>query len=352
MFLFCEKNVTSHPMKNFDINKIKLLLSKPKKIVIVPHRNPDGDAMGSTLGLYHFLLKLNHHIVVISPNEFPEFLDWLPAAEKVLIYEKQKAVTTKIINEAELIFTLDFNVLHRVGEMESALQEASCPFVMIDHHQKPDNYAEFIYSDTNYGSTCEMIYNFIEFLEQTSLIDKTIGTCLYTGILTDSGSFRYPKTTGRTHRIVAELIDLGVENTTIPNLLFDNNSYNRLQLLGRALQNMKVIEKYRTSYFSLTQSELDEFHHVKGDTEGIVNYGLTIKGIVFTAIFIENKEENIIKISFRSQGDFDVNQFARDHFNGGGHINAAGGKSDLTLQETINKFEKLITQNSNLNETN
>jgi len=339
-------------MKNFDINKIKLLLSKPKKIVIVPHRNPDGDAMGSTLGLYHFLLKLNHHVVVISPNEFPEFLDWLPAAEKVLIYEKQKAATTKIVNEAELIFTLDFNALHRVGEMESALQEASCAFVMIDHHQKPDNYAEFIYSDTNYGSTCEMIYNFIEFLEQTSLIDKTIGTCLYTGILTDSGSFRYPKTTGRTHRIVAELIDLGVENTTIPNLLFDNNSYNRLQLLGRALQNMKVLEKYRTSYISLTQTELDDFHHVKGDTEGIVNYGLTIKGILFTAIFIENKEENIIKISFRSQGDFDVNQFARDHFNGGGHINAAGGKSDLSMQETINKFEKLITQNSNLNETN
>jgi len=339
-------------MKNFDIKKIKSLLSKPKKIVIVPHRNPDGDAMGSTLGLYHFLLKLNHQVVVISPNEFPEFLNWLPAADKVLIYEKQKLETTKIINEAEIIFTLDFNALYRVGEMESALKEASCPFVMIDHHQKPDDYAEFTYSDTEFGSTCEMVYNFIQFLEQTSLIDKIIGTCLYTGILTDSGSFRYPKTTGKTHRIVAELIDLGVENTNIPNLLFDNNSYNRLQLLGRALQNMKVVEKHHTSYISLTQDELDEFHHIKGDTEGIVNYGLTIKGIVFAAIFIENKEEKIIKISFRSQGNFDVNQFARDHFSGGGHINAAGGKSELTLQETINKFEELITQNINLNETN
>ena len=186
-------------MKNFDINKIKSLLSKPKKIVIVPHRNPDGDAMGSTLGLYHFLLKLNHEVVVISPNEFPDFLNWLPAADKVLIYEKHKSETTKIINEAELIFTLDFNALHRVGEMETVLQEAKCPFVMIDHHQKPDIYAEFTYSDTDFGSTCEMVYNFIEFLEHTSLIDKTIGTCLYTGILTDSGSFRYPKTTGRTH---------------------------------------------------------------------------------------------------------------------------------------------------------
>ena len=339
-------------MKNFDINKIKSLLSKPRKIVIVPHRNPDGDAMGSTLGLYHFLLKFNHQVVVISPNEFPEFLDWLPAADKVLIYEKQKEESTKIINEAELIFTLDFNALYRVGEMESALKEASCPFVMIDHHQKPDDYAEFTYSDTDLGSTCEMVYNFIEFLEQTSQIDKTIGTCLYTGILTDSGSFRYPKTTGRTHRIVAQLIDLGVENTNIPNFLFDNNSYNRLQLLGRALQNMKVLEKHHTSYISLSQYELDEFDHLKGDTEGIVNFGLTIKGIVFAAIFIENKEENIIKISFRSQGDFDVNQFARDHFSGGGHINAAGGKSDLSLRETINKFEELITQNIELNERN
>ena len=192
----------------------------------------------------------------------------------------------------------------------------------------------------------------ISFLGKKGDIDQTIGTCIYTGILTDSGSFRFPKTTGRTHRIVASLIDLGVENTLIPNLLFDNNSYNRLQLLGRALQNMKVLEKYRTSYITLTQAELDEFKHIKGDTEGIVNYGLTIKGIVFTAIFIENKEENIIKISFRSQGNFDVNQFARDHFSGGGHINAAGGKSDLSMQETICKFEELITQNININKNN
>ena len=148
-------------MKNFDIQKIKIHLSKPKKIVIIPHRNPDGDAMGSTLGLYHFLLKLNHEVVVISPNEFPEFLDWLPAADKVLIYEKQKPEATKIINEAELIFTLDFNALYRVGEMETALKEVSCPFVMIDHHQKPDDYAEFTYSDTDFGSTCEMVYTFI-----------------------------------------------------------------------------------------------------------------------------------------------------------------------------------------------
>ncbi|WP_426095745.1 DHH family phosphoesterase [Flavobacterium sp. DSR2-3-3] len=330
-------------MKIQDIQAIQLLLATPKKIAIIPHRGPDGDAMGSTLGLYHFLLKNKHHPVVVSPNEFPDFLAWMPGAETVKIFEKEKQNCTKILEEAELIFTLDFNALHRTGEMEHVLAKLKAPFVMIDHHQKPDDYAVVTYSDTSFGSTCEMLYNFISFLGKKEDIDKTIGTCIYTGILTDSGSFRFPKTTGTTHRIVAELIDLGVENTAIPSLLFDNSSFGRLQILGRALQNMIVITEHKTAYTTLTQDELNSFDYVKGDTEGIVNYGLSIKGIVFTAIFIENKEEKIIKISFRSQGDFDVNQFARDHFNGGGHRNAAGGKSEASMEETKKKFEDLVT---------
>lgn len=325
-----------------DIQAIQLLLSTPKKITIIPHRGPDGDAMGSTLALYHFLIKNNHYPTVISPNEFPDFLAWMPGSETVKIYEKDKEICTNILEESELIFTLDFNALHRVGEMEKVLEKLTATFIMIDHHQWPDNYATYTYSDVAFGSTCEMIYNFISFLDKKQYLDKTIATCIYTGILTDSGSFRFPKTTGTTHRIIAELIDLGVENTLIPNLLFDNSSYNRLQLLGRALQNMKVMMDHKTSYTSLTQEELNSFDYVKGDTEGIVNYGLSIKGIVFTAIFIENKEEGIIKISFRSQGNFDVNQFARDHFQGGGHINAAGGKSEVSMEETLHKFESLV----------
>lgn len=331
-------------MKKEDSTALGELLSTPKKIAIIPHRSPDGDAMGSTLALYHFLLKLNHIPIVIAPNEFPDFLAWLPGSENVLIFEKDKENTTKILQDAELIFTLDFNAFHRTGEMEYVLNKLQVPFIMIDHHQSPDDFAQFTYSDTRFGSTCEMIYNFILQLGKKELIDKTIATCIYTGILTDSGSFRFPKTTGTTHRIIADLIDLGAENTEIPTLLFDNNSYDRLQLLGRALQNMKVFPELKTTYISLSQKELDTFHYVKGDTEGIVNYGLTIKGIVFAAIFIEHRDENIIKISFRSQGDFDVNQFAREHFGGGGHINAAGGKSNLSLKATIAKFEQLITQ--------
>ncbi|RTY72940.1 DHH family phosphoesterase [Flavobacterium sp. LS1R10] len=330
-------------MKIQDIQAIQLLLATPKKIAIIPHRGPDGDAMGSTLALYHFLLKNKHQPVVVSPNEFPDFLAWMPGSETIKIFEKDKQNCTKILEEADLIFTLDFNALYRTGDMEKVLSQLKAPFIMIDHHQKPDDYAAITYSDTAFGSTCEMVYNFILFLGKKQDIDKTIGTCIYTGILTDSGSFRFPKTTGTTHKIVAELIDLGVENTEIPSLLFDNSSFGRLQILGRALQNMKVLPEHKTAYTTLSQDELNSFDYVKGDTEGIVNYGLSIKGIIFTAIFIENREEKIIKISFRSQGDFDVNQFARDHFNGGGHRNAAGGKSETSMTETIKKFEDLVT---------
>jgi phosphoesterase RecJ-like protein len=294
-------------MKKEAVLAIQNLLATPKKIAIIPHRSPDGDAMGSTLALYHFLLKLNHYPVVISPNEFPNFLAWLPGSETVLIYENDKENCTKILNEAELVFTLDFNALHRTGEMEQVLNKLSAPMIMIDHHQKPDIYATVTYSDTSIGSTCEMIYNLISYLDKKDLIDKTIATCIYTGITTDTGSFRFSSTTSTTHRIVADLIDLGINNSAIHNSLFDDNSANRLQLLGRALQNIKVFPEYKTSYITLSQKELDEFHYQKGDTEGIVNYGLSIKGIHFSAIFIEHREENIIKISLRSQGNFDVN---------------------------------------------
>lgn len=330
-------------MKKEDIAFVNQLLAHPKRIAIIPHRSPDGDAMGAALALYHFLEKEKHQPTVIAPNEFPEFLAWLPGSNKVLIFENDRENTTRVLQAAEVIFIVDFNALGRTGEMEKVLQQLEAPMVMIDHHQSPEDCAVVTYSDTQFGSTCEMIYNFISFLDKKGQLDKTIATCIYTGILTDSGSFRFPKTTGTTHRIVADLIDLGVENSNIPSLLFDNNSFDSLQLLGRALQNMIVIPESKTAYTSLTQKELDEFNYRKGDTEGIVNYGLSIKGIHLAAIFIENQEEKIIKISFRSQGAFDVNQFARNHFNGGGHINAAGGKSYENMEDTIAKFKNLIT---------
>ncbi|MFL9843783.1 DHH family phosphoesterase [Flavobacterium rhizosphaerae] len=326
-------------MKNDDIEKALQLLATPKNIVITTHRNPDGDAIGSSLGLYHFLLKTGHNPVVITPNELPDFLAWMPGAETIKNFEGDTDNCTKLLKETDIVFTLDFNTFNRTGDaMGNTLQAVTAPIIMIDHHQQPADYAIVTFSDTGYGSTCEMVYHFITALGKEAVIDKTIGTCLYTGIVTDSGSFRYPLTTGTTHRVAARFIDLGIDNSHIHSLLFDNHSHNRIQILARALQNMKVLPEFKTSYTSLTQQELDGFGNKKGDTEGIVNYGLSMKDIVFTAFFIENKEEGIVKISFRSKGSFDVNRFAREHYNGGGHINAAGGKSTDPLEVTIQKF--------------
>ncbi|HJS01077.1 MAG TPA: bifunctional oligoribonuclease/PAP phosphatase NrnA [Flavobacterium sp.] len=328
-----------------EITEIKSLLSTPKKITIISHRNPDGDAMGSSLGLLHFLKQLNHEVVFISPNEFPDFLAWLPETYKVVIFEREYDKALPILQNSDLIFTLDFNAIHRTGDaMQKVLETLSNPMIMIDHHQLPDNYAKYTFSDVSYGSTCQMIYDFINALGYNNLINKEIATCLYTGIVTDSGSFRFPKTTSETHKCVANLIEKGINNSEIHNLLFDNSSYERLQLLGKALQNLRILPEHKASYITLSQDELNAFDYKKGDTEGIVNYGLSIQGVAVTAIFIENKEEGIIKISFRSQGDFDVNEFARKHFNGGGHINAAGGKSFSTLEETVNQFIAILAE--------
>lgn len=326
-------------MRPEDIDGVKQLLASPKKIAIIPHRNPDGDAMGSTLGLYHFLKLKGHEPVVITPNEFPDFLAWLPSSDTVKVFEKEPEAVTKILKAADIIFTLDFNVLSRTGDiMGPVLEKLNTTYIMIDHHQKPGDYALYTFSDTSYGSTCEMVYHFIVGMGEKHLIDKTIATCLYTGIVTDSGSFRFPSTTGTTHRVVADFIDLGIDNAGIHSLLFDNNTYSRILILARALQNMKVLPEYKATYTYLTQDELNSLGHIKGDTEGIVNYGLGMKDIMFTAFFTENKDEGIIKISFRSKDGFDVNQYAREHFSGGGHINAAGGKSTESLEATIQKF--------------
>jgi bifunctional oligoribonuclease and PAP phosphatase NrnA len=243
-----------------------------------------------------------------------------------------------------LIFTLDFNALHRTGAMEHPLSKAKATKILIDHHQQPDNYAKYIYSDVTICSTCQMVYHFFEMLDDKKSINSKIATCLYVGIMTDTGSFRFSSTTATTHRVIADLIDKGAVNAEIHNQVYDNNSYDRLQLLGVALNNLKVVPDLNTAYISLSQRELNKHNFTKGDTEGVVNYGLSIKGVKFAAIFIEHKQEGIIKISLRSKHNFDVNEFAREHFEGGGHINAAGGRSNLSLSETITKFVSLLPQ--------
>jgi phosphoesterase RecJ-like protein len=329
-------------LKGFE--ELKRFLEKPKNIVIVGHRNPDGDAMGSTLALKHYLGKKGHDCTVVVPNDYPDFLHWLPGSETTFRFDWQNSQSQRAINNSDIIFLLDFNALHRVGsDLQKTLEKYPNDFAMIDHHQQPDD-VKYMYSDVTICSTCQMVYQFIEMNNDLDLIDVDVATCLYTGIMTDTGSFRFRSTTSDTHRIIADLIDKGAENDRIHNNVYDANSYNRLLLLGQALSNLQILPSYKTAFITLTDEEKNRFDFQKGDTEGVVNYALSLKGIIFAAIFIEDKEQNIIKISFRSKGNFSVNQFSRNHFSGGGHDNAAGGKSDEPMEKTITNFTRLLSE--------
>ena len=324
------------------ILEITAELSQARNIVIVPHKGPDGDAIGSSLGLMHFLKNKGHNVDVIAPNEYPRFLKWLPGNDQVMIYEKDKTKADELINDADIVFALDFNHLNRSGDMQEVLTASQAVFIMIDHHREPSDFANYTYSDAEMSSTCEMVYHFIDKLRAVEKITPEIATCLYSGIMTDTGSFRFSATSAETHRVIAHLIDKGAVNHEIHNNIFDTFNENRLQLLGTALQNLRVLPEYKTAYITLSQEELDKHNFQKGDTEGFVNYGLGIEDVIFALIFIENKQEGIIKISFRSKGDFNVNEFARAHFEGGGHNNAAGGKSELSIEDTVAKLNSIL----------
>lgn len=317
-------------------------LAEPKRIVLVPHRNPDGDAMGACLGMARFLEQTGHQARVLSPNDFPDFLKWLPGAEGVSLYEKAQDQGRELLQWAELVFTLDFNALDRTGEMETAFADVTGNFILIDHHPEPGHYAAVCYSDTSVSSTCELVFNTIEALDGLDKIDGATASCLYTGIMTDTGSFKFASTSPRTLRVAARLMELGADHAEIHRQVYDTNRPQRLQLLGRALGNLRILPARRTAYITLSQDELDACDFQKGDTEGFVNYGLSLDGVVLAAIFIENRAEGIVKISLRSQGTFDVNAMARAHFEGGGHRNAAGGRSTQTLEETTRRFEAML----------
>ena len=329
------------------MNKDKILqlkeeLSAHKNIVIIPHKNPDGDAVGSVTALYGYLIQLGHQVNMVSPNDFPLFLKWMEYSELFINYEQDQSVADKLLQEADFIFNLDHNAFHRTGSMEQILGELKGTFVMIDHHQQPDDFATYMYSDTSMSSTCEMIYHFIEMMEDTDRITPAMATAMYTGILTDTGSFKYKSTTSTTLRVAAHLVDKGANSEDINRKIYDVNTPSRMKLLGVALSNLVILEKYRTAYITLSQKELDDNNFRKGDTEGFVNYALSLDGIVFAQIFIEKASEFIIKTSLRSKGDFDVNKMARENWEGGGHQNAAGGKSDLSMEDTVNKLISIL----------
>ena len=318
------------------------ILNQPFKAVITAHQKPDGDAMGSTLGLYHFLKQLGHEVTVISPTNWAQFLDWMPGVDQVIDFEANKNEASEILAAADYVFCLDFNILHRTKHLEPIIRDAKALKILIDHHQQPDT-PSFAYgiSDVKMSSTCEMVYDFIVQSGHSNLINIDIATCLYTGLMTDTGSFRFPSTTASVHKIVAHLKELGLQHAKIHENIYDNSTEGRLKFMGNAFLNrMIVLPEFKTAIMAIPKTDIYKFDLKTGDTEGLVNYLLSIEGIKFAAIVIDREEER--KWSFRSKGNFDVNIFARTHFEGGGHANAAGGRSSKSVDETFDDFKNII----------
>ena len=322
------------------LKSVTKLFSEKRNIIFIPHSSPDADALGSCLALYHFF-KSKNEVNIISPNEYTEILNFLPGSENVLNYERDKEKCENMIDKGDVIFTLDFNSLGRARNLSSLISKSSTTTIMIDHHENPDNYADITISNSKMSSTCEMVYDFICSIDK-SKIDNKIATCIYTGIVADTGSFRFPSTTSKTLMVGSELINHGVNVTEIFEKLHNNFQFNRLKLLGSTINNFKRIEGLPVVYTSITDNDQKVNNFKKGDSEGFVNFGLSVADILCSVLFIEKKDEGLIKISFRSKGDFKVNIFASKYFNGGGHEHASGGISRLSLKETEKKFIKDI----------
>jgi phosphoesterase RecJ-like protein len=322
------------------------LLTQPRRVVIIMHQKPDADAMGSSLGLSLFLRKLGHRTTVISPTNWAEWLKWMPDCSSVIDYDFSTEKAIGVLEQAEWVFCLDFNTLTRTRHMQSRLRKLPTQKILIDHHQQPET-PVFAYgvSDTEKSSTSEMVYDFIVGSGHADKIDIDIAACLYAGVMTDTGSFRFPAASAAVHRMVAALKDTGLKHTQIHDDLFDNFLENRLRFMGFVLQNrMEVFYEYNAALIAIPWKDLVRYEIKTGDTEGLVNYPLTIQGIRMAALIIDRDEE--VKCSFRSKGDFDVNTFARTYFDGGGHFNAAGGRSTDTLEVTVERFLKALNENS------
>lgn len=318
------------------------LLGKPAKVVVTTHQRPDADALGSSLGLAAYLEKKGHNVSVISPTAYPAFLHWMKGNNEVIVCTanlKQKVAL--LISEAEIIFCLDFSSLDRINDLGDQVRSSKAVKVLIDHHLDPEDFAEYVEWDIDAASTAELVFGIIVQMGDKNLIDQDIAESLYAGVMTDTGSFRHSNTTQNALLTAAELVGLGADAGRVAKLIYDSNSLERVKFLGFALsERLTVIEEYRTAFFAISQSDLRKFNSKIGDTEGLVNYALSIEGIKFAALIIDRSEG--LKLSFRSIGDFSVNEFAGKHFKGGGHKNAAGGKTSLSLDEAVEKFKGLL----------
>ncbi len=335
--------VISKIIQQDKIDKAKQLIDKAKRIVIVSHSSPDGDAIGSSLGLSHFLQSLGKRVSIIVPNRYPDFLAWMPQCKDILTYSYYKDVSDRRLAEADLIFAVDLNALNRMGEeVSKAVAKATAPFILIDHHPQPDNF-EVIISHTEIASTCELVLRFIYQMGHLDTLKKEAATCLYVGMMTDTGNFSFNSNQPEMYLIIAQLLRLGVDKDDIYNKVFNNHSADRMKLMGYVLdKKMRLYPELRGAMISLSKEELKQYNSRKGDTEGFVNLLLSIKGVSIAAFFRE--ENDRIKVSLRSRGNFPVNKMCAEHYNGGGHFNAAGGESFVTLKELEDDFERILRE--------
>ncbi len=326
-------------MDKVNITQAKLLINNATNIVVTAHKNPDGDAVGSALAMYHYLKDKGKSVVVVLPNSFPDFFDWLPGTQDILLYDEKGTDAKSHISSADLIFALDYNALHRTGEMQESLEQSKADFILIDHHQEPEEFSVNI-SDVTSCSTAQLIYQFCSAIEENlNWLTNEIGQGIYTGIMTDSGSFRFPLVNAETHEIIATLKRNGLDHSQIHQSVYDTNLMGKLQLLGHALSNkLEMIPNCKAALISLSKEELDRYEYKPGDTDGLVNYALSLADVNMAVLIKEGN--NIVKLSFRSKGKFNVNAFARAHFDGGGHNNAAGGASFISFTETVKKVKE------------
>jgi phosphoesterase RecJ-like protein len=333
-------------MKELKIEGLTAFLQAKRHIVITNHVNPDGDAMGSALGLSILLKALGHIVNVVVPNDYPDFLKWMAGNSDVVIFENHPEDAKSIVSKADIIFHLDYNAYSRAGLLEETLRESNAVKVMIDHHRQPESWPDYIFSDTDMSSTSQMIYELADIFGWLNNLSKDAADCLYTGIVTDTGSFRFSSTSARTHEIAAHLLQLGVVPNEIYNHVFDTNSISRLRLLGALLDKMQYLPESNAVILHLSKEDQEKYNYKRGDSEGFVNYGLSIAGVNISIFLREDKE--VVKTSLRSKGDIDVNALSRANFNGGGHVNAAGGILTMSLAAAITHTQNVISTNKEL----
>src|SRR5690606_15366411 len=317
-------------------------LSKPKQIVITTHHKPDGDALGSSLAVYHWLKAKGHTVHVVVPSDFPAFLDWMPGRENIVVYTANKADSDVLIANADIIYCLDFNGLSRIHAMADSVKNAGGVKIMIGHHLDPEGFDDYRHWDSDAAASAQLVYDFIvHVMADQQSITPEIATCLYTGLMTDTGSFRFQTTTPQVHLIAADLITRGAKNWEIHEYVYNSSSENRLKFLGFCLLNrLEVLPEYHTALFSISRQDLNRFNITTGDTEGLVNYALSISGIKLAALIIDRTDQ--VKLSLRSVGTFPCNELSKKHFNGGGHRNAAGGNSNEPLDKVVAKFKSIL----------